>query len=170
MNWELGGKRLLVTGGAGFIGSHLSERLLNEKADVLVVDNYFTGRRGNIAHLLANPSFEAMRHDITFPRPTGSLISPVQRHPYTTSTTPCRRRKSAFTARSTCLGSPSGSERESCRLQRVRSMAIRACIRSPKSIGGTSIRSVCAHATMRESAVQRHCSLTTAGSTTYQSR
>ena len=67
MNWELGGKRLLVTGGAGFIGSHLSERLLNEKADVLVVDNYFTGRRGNIAHLLANPSFEAMRHDITFP-------------------------------------------------------------------------------------------------------
>ena len=65
MNWELGGKRLLVTGGAGFFGSHLSKRLLNEKADVLVVDNYFTGRQSNIVHLLANPCFEAMRHDNT---------------------------------------------------------------------------------------------------------
>src|ERR1700720_4077692 len=60
-------KRILVTGGAGFLGSHLCERLLAEGNDVLCVDNYFTGRRENIAHLMANPYFEAMRHDVTFP-------------------------------------------------------------------------------------------------------
>jgi UDP-glucuronate decarboxylase len=59
--------RILVTGGAGFLGSHLCERLLAEGNDVLCVDNYFTGRRENIAHLMANPYFEAMRHDVTFP-------------------------------------------------------------------------------------------------------
>ena len=60
-------KRVMVTGGAGFLGSHLCERLLNDGHDVLCVDNYFTGRRANIAHLLDNPNFEVMRHDITFP-------------------------------------------------------------------------------------------------------
>lgn len=65
-NWYRG-KRVLVTGGAGFLGSHLCEKLLEHGAEVLCVDNYFTGRRANIAHLLDNPYFEAMRHDITFP-------------------------------------------------------------------------------------------------------
>src|SRR6185312_14500023 len=60
-------KRVLVTGGAGFLGSHLCERLLHEGDDVLCVDNYFTGRKDNIAHLIGNPHFEAMRHDVTFP-------------------------------------------------------------------------------------------------------
>ncbi len=60
-------KRVLVTGGAGFLGSHLCERLLRDGSDVLCVDNYFTGRKDNIAHLLADPHFEAMRHDVTFP-------------------------------------------------------------------------------------------------------
>ena len=60
-------KRVLVTGGAGFLGSHLCERLIAEGHDVLCVDNYFTGRKDNIAHLLHNPLFEAMRHDVTFP-------------------------------------------------------------------------------------------------------
>ena len=60
-------KRVLVTGGAGFLGSHLCEALLAEGADVLCVDNYFTGRRANIAHLLDHPNFEAMRHDVTLP-------------------------------------------------------------------------------------------------------
>src|SRR5512136_1363524 len=60
-------KRILVTGGAGFLGSHLCERLLNEGNDILCVDNYFTGRKENVAHLLANPRFEVMRHDVTFP-------------------------------------------------------------------------------------------------------
>ena len=60
-------RRVLVTGGAGFIGSHLCERLLGEGADVLCVDNYFTGSKANIAHLMGNPHFEIMRHDVTFP-------------------------------------------------------------------------------------------------------
>ncbi len=60
-------KRILVTGGAGFLGSHLCERLLAEGNDVLCVDNYFTGSKQNIAGLLGQPNFEALRHDITFP-------------------------------------------------------------------------------------------------------
>jgi UDP-glucuronate decarboxylase len=60
-------KRILVTGGAGFLGSHLCERLLGDGHDVLCVDNYFTGARDNIVHLVGNPYFEAMRHDVTFP-------------------------------------------------------------------------------------------------------
>lgn len=60
-------KRIMITGGAGFLGSHLCERLLKDGHDVLSVDNYFTGRKDNIAHLLGNSHFEAMRHDITFP-------------------------------------------------------------------------------------------------------
>ncbi len=60
-------KRILVTGGAGFLGSHLCERLLNEGHDVLCVDNFYTGRKANIAPLLGNPYFEVLRHDITFP-------------------------------------------------------------------------------------------------------
>src|SRR3990172_4294931 len=60
-------KRILVTGGAGFLGSHLCERLLVEGEEVICVDNFYTGRRANIAHLISNPYFEVMRHDITFP-------------------------------------------------------------------------------------------------------
>lgn len=60
-------KRILVTGGAGFIGSHLCEKLLNQDNEVICVDNFFTGRKQNIIHLLANPYFEVVRHDITFP-------------------------------------------------------------------------------------------------------
>ncbi|HEV2336677.1 MAG TPA: UDP-glucuronic acid decarboxylase family protein [Stellaceae bacterium] len=60
-------KRILVTGGAGFLGSHLCERLRADGHDVLCVDNYFTGRKDNIAHLLGDSLFEAMRHDVTHP-------------------------------------------------------------------------------------------------------
>ena len=60
-------QRVLVTGGGGFIGSHLCERLLAQDHEVLCVDNFYTGQRSNIAHLLANPFFEVMRHDICFP-------------------------------------------------------------------------------------------------------
>ena len=59
--------RCLITGGAGFLGSHLCDRLLKEGADVLCVDNFFTGSKQNIAHLIANPYFELIRHDVTFP-------------------------------------------------------------------------------------------------------
>ena len=60
-------KRILVTGAAGFLGSHLCERLVAQGHDVLGIDNYFTGRRSNIAHLLGETNFEMMRHDVTFP-------------------------------------------------------------------------------------------------------
>jgi UDP-glucuronate decarboxylase len=60
-------KRVLVTGGAGFLGSFLCERLLNENCDVVCVDNFYTGTKHNIIHLLGNPYFELVRHDITFP-------------------------------------------------------------------------------------------------------
>lgn len=60
-------KRILITGGAGFIGSHLCERLLNEGNEVICLDNYFTGSKENIVHLLDNPYFELIRHDVTHP-------------------------------------------------------------------------------------------------------
>lgn len=60
-------KRILVTGGAGFLGSHLCERLLKEGNDVICADNFFTGDKANIEHLLDNPYFELLRHDVTFP-------------------------------------------------------------------------------------------------------
>jgi len=60
-------KRVLVTGGAGFLGSHLCERLISQGHNVLCVDNYFTGRKENVGHLLEDPRFEAMRHDVTHP-------------------------------------------------------------------------------------------------------
>ena len=60
-------KKILVTGGAGFLGSHLCERLLAQGHDVLCVDNFFTGTKRNIAHMIGDPRFEFLRHDVTFP-------------------------------------------------------------------------------------------------------
>jgi UDP-glucuronate decarboxylase len=59
--------RILVTGGAGFLGSHLTEKLVNEGHDVICLDNFYTGSKSNVAHLLSRPNFELMRHDVTFP-------------------------------------------------------------------------------------------------------
>lgn len=64
---EIDRKRILVTGGAGFLGSHLCERLLEQGHEVLCVDNFYTGSKLNVEHLIGNPRFELMRHDVTFP-------------------------------------------------------------------------------------------------------
>ena len=64
---ELDGRRALVTGGAGFVGSHLCERLLEDGYDVLCIDNYYSSTKANIAHLVDHPRFEVIRHDVTFP-------------------------------------------------------------------------------------------------------
>ena len=60
-------KRIAITGGAGFLGSHLCEKLLDQGHEVLCIDNFFTGNKQNILHLLDNPLFELIRHDVTFP-------------------------------------------------------------------------------------------------------
>ena len=60
-------KRVLVTGGAGFVGSHLCERILANGDEVLCIDNFYTGSRTNVTHLFDNPNFELLRHDVTFP-------------------------------------------------------------------------------------------------------
>ena len=67
MSWYLLGMRILVTGAAGFLGSHLVDRLVHDGNEVLAVDNYFTGARANLAHHMNNPRVEVMRHDVTFP-------------------------------------------------------------------------------------------------------
>ena len=64
---EINQKRILVTGGAGFLGSHLCERLLNDGHDIICLDNFFTGTKDNIQHLMSNHHFEVMRHDVAFP-------------------------------------------------------------------------------------------------------
>ena len=60
-------KRILVTGGAGFLGSHLCDNLLREGSYIICVDNFFTGHKSNIRHLISHDNFELIRHDITFP-------------------------------------------------------------------------------------------------------
>ena len=60
-------KKTLITGGAGFLGSHLCEKLLNLGHEVICVDNFYTGAKQNIAHLMGNPNFEVIRHDVCFP-------------------------------------------------------------------------------------------------------
>ena len=90
-------KRILVSGGAGFIGSHLCTRLVNEGHDVICLDNFFTGSKDNIKHLMGNHHFEVVRHDVTYPYsaevdeiynlacPAGILSSSVRRHPFITN-------------------------------------------------------------------------------------
>ncbi len=108
-------KRVLVTGGAGFLGSHLCDRLLGRGHDVLCVDNFFTGTRRNVAHLLDNPRSSCCAttsRSRSTSRSTRSTTSRARPRRSTTSTIRCRRRRPASTARSTCSGSPSASERD----------------------------------------------------------
>ena len=103
-------RRVLVTGGAGFIGSHLCGRLLERGDEVLCVDNFYTGTRRNVHHLLSNSRFELTRHDVCFPLyievdQISIWLAPLR--PCTISSTQCKPRRLAFTGRSTCWDSPS---------------------------------------------------------------
>src|SRR6516165_9424421 len=135
-------KRILVTGGAGFLGSHLCERLLERGADVVCVDNFFTGAKRNIAHLIGAKRFELVRHDVTFPLyievdEIHNLVCPAspvhyQHDPVQTTKT-----------RSTCRAWPSASTRRSCRPPPARRTATRRSTRRPRSTGGMSIPPGC---------------------------
>src|ERR1700691_1572688 len=101
-------KRVLVTGGAGFLGSHICERLLSEGHEVLCGDNFYSSTRDNVAHLLGNPRFELMRHDVTFPLYVEvdqifNLACPASpiRHPRSTATPRCILRRKNTGATST---------------------------------------------------------------------
>ena len=103
-------RRVLITGGAGFIGSHRCDRLLERGDEVLCVDNFYTGTRRKVHHLLTNPRFELMRHDICFPLyiEVDEIFNLACRlRPFTTNLIPCKLRKSACTRGSICLGPPS---------------------------------------------------------------
>ena len=133
-----------MTGGAGFLGSHLCTGSSRDGHDVVSVDNYFTSSRRNLAHILSDPRFEALRHDVCFPfyvEVDRSTISPVRPRRSTISAIRFRRRRRACTAPSTCSASPSAFMPASCRPRPRRFTAIRSSIRRAKAIGGMSIRS-----------------------------
>ena len=104
-------ERILVTGGAGFLGSHLCERLLDQGHDVLCVDNFFTGEKANIAHLLTQPRFELILGTtlrfLSMLRSIGFSTSPVQLRPFIIRLIQCRPPRPASMARSTCWDWPS---------------------------------------------------------------
>src|SRR5207253_3074091 len=166
-------KRVLVTGGAGFLGSHFCERLVADGCDVLCADNFFSGTKDNIAHLIGNPRFELLRHDVTIPLYVEvdeiyNLAAP--RPPSITSTIPSRPRKPAYTARSTCWAWRSEPKRKFFRHPRAKSMATPPSIPRRRTTGATSTPSACAPATTKASAAPRRFSSTIVASTRSGSR
>ena len=137
----------LVTGGAGFLGSHLIDRLMEGGDEVICLDNYFTGRKANIARWIGHPRFELIRHDVTEPIKLEvdriwHLACPAS--PIHYQFNPVKTAKTSFLGTYNMLGL--------ARRAPVRCMAILRCIPSPRVTGVPSIRSVCAVATTRESA------------------
>ena len=130
--------RILVTGGAGFIGSHLCERLLEDGHDVLCLDNFFTGRRVNIVHLLESRHFELIRHDVIEPillevDQIYNLACPAS--PIHYQYNPVKTVKTSVMGMINMLGL---AKRVRARiLQASTSEAIRSCIRNRRSIGAT---------------------------------
>ena len=161
-------KRILVTGGAGFLGSHLCTRLLEEGHEVLCVDNFYTGRRHNIAHLLDVKNFELLRHDITFPLfvevdEIYNLACPAS--PIHYQHDPVQTTKTSVIGAINMLGLA-----KRLRAQDLPGLDLRGLRRpggpSPagRPTGVTSIPSGRAPATMRASVAPRPCSSTTTGS------
>lgn len=137
-------KRILVSGGAGFIGSHLCTRLINEGHDVICLDNFFTGSKENIIHLMDNHHFEVVRHDITFPYSAEvdeiyNLACPASPIHYQYDA--IQTIKTSVMGAINMLGLAVGSMLKYCKLQPVRFTEIRRFIRNLNLIGEMSIRS-----------------------------
>ena len=110
------GQRVLVTGGAGFIGSHLCDRLLQAGHEVLCIDNFYSSTKSNVEHLLRHPRFELIRHDVTFPLyvEVDEIYHLAQPRQCITSATQSRPRRLPCMGRSICLGWPSELRHGSC--------------------------------------------------------
>jgi UDP-glucuronate decarboxylase len=166
-------KRILVTGGAGFLGSHLCDRLLADGNEVLCADNLFTGRKQNIYHLLDNPRFEFLRHDITFPLfvevdAIYNLACPAS--PVHYQFDPVQTTKTSVVGAVNMLGLAKRLRIRSSRPQPARSTGIPRSTPRRRSTAATSTRSDPGRATTRASAVPRRSSSTTGASTICRSR
>ena len=154
--------RVLVTGGAGFLGSHLCERLLKQGANIICVDNYFTGARRNIETMLDHHRFELIRHDVTFPLyleidQIYNLACPAS--PIHYQHDPVQTTKTSVHGAINMLGLAKRVRAKILRPRRPRFTAIPASIRKARIIGAMSIRSARARATTKASAAPKPCSL-----------
>jgi GDP-mannose 4,6 dehydratase len=164
-------KRILVTGGAGFLGSHLCERLLSSGHEVLCVDNFFSSTRSNILHLLDNNKMELMRHDVTFPLYVevdeifnlACPASPIHYQFDSVQTT-----KTSVIGAISMLGLAKRVKAKFFRRRHLRSTATPPFILRRKNTGVTSTRSAEGLATTRENGARRPCSSTIGGSTICQ--
>ena len=166
-------KRILVTGGAGFLGSHLIDRLLESGHEVLCVDNLFTGTKRNLEHLHAEPRFEFIRHDVTFPLYVEAdeiynLACPAS--PIHYQHDPVQTTKTSVHGAINMLGLAKRLSAAFFRRQPVKFMAIRRFIRRPKLIGVTSTLLALALAMTKANAVPRPCSSTITDNTVLKSK
>ena len=152
-------KRVIVTGGAGFLGSHLCERLLKNDCEVLCVDNLYSGSKENIVQLSQNPNFEFIRHDITFPLyleadEIFNLACPAS--PLHYQRNPVQTIKTCVHGSINMPGLARGSMHLFCKLQPAKFMVIQRFIPRKKISGVELIQLVSGHAMMKVNAARKH--------------
>lgn len=165
-------QRVLVTGGAGFLGSHLCELLLSEGCEVLCVDDFSTGARHNVEHLLGHPRFRLMTHDVTVPLDAHvnriyNLACPAS--PVHYQRDPVQTTKTCVLGALNMLALARRKAHASCRHRPARSTAILRCIRNTRATGATLIRSAYAAVMTKASVVPSRCSSTITASMTWTS-
>ena len=166
-------KQVLVTGGAGFLGSHLCEVLVEEGEDVLCLDNFYTGSRANIQHLLGKPNFELLRHDVTFPLyievdEVYNLACPAS--PIHYQHDPVQTTKTSVHGAINMLGL---AKRTGAKILQASTSEVYGDPEEhpqPEHYWGMSIRSVRVPVTTRVNVAQKHCFLITIDSTIFRSR